>query len=105
MIRNSQDPARQETLRNRTRSCSQGLDVRNSSPSNAQGEVFLLDIPFYRTRPGHPSKFNFKGRATRPKYVILRLAHPAKAHELYESREKAQQHPNPSTDGADCSQL
>ena len=34
------------------RSCSQGLDVRTSSPSNAEGEVFFLDIPFYRTRPG-----------------------------------------------------
>ena len=46
----SRDPARPTTLRNSTRSCSQGLDVRNSSPSNAEGEVFFLDIPFYRTR-------------------------------------------------------
>src|SRR5450759_882761 len=46
---NFQDPARTTTLRNRTRSGSQGLDVRNSSPSNAQGDVFFLDIPFYRT--------------------------------------------------------
>ena len=48
---NLQYPARFVAIRNSTRSCSQGLDVRNSSPSNAQGEVFFLDIPFYRTRP------------------------------------------------------
>src|SRR5271165_7037213 len=50
MHRNFQDPARATTLRNRTRSCNQGLDVRNSLPPIAQGEVFFLDIPFYRTR-------------------------------------------------------
>jgi hypothetical protein len=43
-------PGALTTLRNRLRSCSQGLDVGNSSPSNAEGEVFFLDIPFYRTR-------------------------------------------------------
>ena len=53
-----QDPARQETLRNRTRSCDQGLDVRNFLPPIAEGEVFFLDIPFYRTR-------KFRGRRTR----------------------------------------
>src|SRR5665213_1454053 len=28
-------------------------NVRNSSPWNAQGDVFFLDIPFYRTRTAH----------------------------------------------------
>jgi hypothetical protein len=47
-----QDPGRTTTLRNSTGSCNQGLDVRNSSPSNARGEVFFLDISFYRSRKG-----------------------------------------------------
>jgi len=33
------------------RSCSQGLDVRETPPPCGEGKVFSLDIPFYRTRP------------------------------------------------------
>jgi len=43
-------PACRIALRKSTRSGSQGLDVRNSSPSNAREECFFLDIPFYRIR-------------------------------------------------------
>jgi len=52
MIQIFQDPVRTTTLRHATRNAqrAQGLDVTNSSPSNAWGEVFFLDIPFYRTR-------------------------------------------------------
>jgi hypothetical protein len=32
--------------------CQQGLDVRKIPSPGRSGEVFLLDIPFYRTR--HP---------------------------------------------------
>jgi hypothetical protein len=31
--------------------CQQGLDVRKLSSPGGSGEVFLLDIPFYRTSP------------------------------------------------------
>jgi len=31
------------------RSCQPGLDARKISPPGGSGEVFLLDIPFYRT--------------------------------------------------------
>ena len=46
----SQDSARPKAFRNSTHRCRQGLDVRNSLPPHAEGEVFFLDIPFYRTR-------------------------------------------------------
>jgi hypothetical protein len=45
--------------------CQQGLDVRKTSSPGRSGEVFLLDIPFYRTRPNLDLKFladNFKHR-------------------------------------------
>src|SRR5271165_6578450 len=78
MHRNFQDPARATTLRNRTRSCNQGLDVRNSLPPIAQGEVFFLDIPFYRTR-----KFKTASKAVPPalRWVLL-MGTPDRDHHL-----------------------
>jgi hypothetical protein len=34
------------------RRCQQGLDAGKISSPGGSGEVFFLDIPFYRTRPG-----------------------------------------------------
>ena len=55
MDQNFQDPARLITLRNSLRSCSQGLDVRISLTSNAEGKCFFLTSPFIEPSKSNPS--------------------------------------------------
>src|SRR5882672_8173276 len=83
MIQIFQDPVRTTTLRHATRNAqrAQGLDVTNSSPSNAWGEVFFLDIPFYRTRP---TEAHFKkGEIWRPGWGSFQESTPPAANRNY----------------------